>query len=386
VRTGREANVSVPFIEQFSAKDREQAEKAIERLESKQRKAAESRGDKAGEIIETFHGRLRDLLGAKKSAALAEALQRERLGFRDLFEPPEGLRRSYAKEHQASRRRIANIVKKLGVNPATVSRIVKQADEELGGVLTVHEKVTPGFSLPKHYEKWVDLSPYHKFPLPWTVGWPVIDPDDPHRWFLFQPPFFGFLFSFTPQTTSNFVVDRELILAPAVGEVGNVASMHCTDAGDFDLATVTCESQIAFGFVPPITGIVEVLIDAVSTFDRHQLQISDEFGFSDASCSQTSFLMMNVLHPNVAAPSLAQMAGVSEETEGDSFFFDESLLTRGRHFFAHLFSAGAVPAGQSVVVTAGARTFDQGRANDMELHGRSHCQWFINSVEVRIAP
>jgi len=34
----------------------------------------------------------------------------------------------------------------------------------------------------------------------------------------------------------------------------------------------------------------------------------------------------------------------------------------------------------------GARTLDIARADDMELDSRSDCQWFINSVEVRISP
>jgi hypothetical protein len=37
-------------------------------------------------------------------------------------------------------------------------------------------------------------------------------------------------------------------------------------------------------------------------------------------------------------------------------------------------------------VTVGTRTFDICRANDMELHSRTNFQWFISSVEVRVAP
>jgi hypothetical protein len=96
--------------------------------------------------------------------------------------------------------------------------------------------------------------------------------------------------------------------------------------------------------------------------------------------------MMNVLHPNVAEPSLALMSNASADTGGDDESVHRENLTRGQHYFAQLFSAGPVPAGQSVVVTVGTRTFDIARANDMELHSRSNFQWFINSVEVRITP
>ena len=212
------------------------------------------------------------------------------------------------------------------------------------------------------------------------------DPSDPHRWFLFRPPFFGFLFGFVPQASSNFRVDRQLFLNPQAGLVGNEATMDCGDAGDFDYASVTAEAQIAFGFVPPTTGLVEVLIDAQSTIGTHRLEIEDEFGFSNAWCNQNNYLMMNVLHPNVPEPSLSLMSNLYRETDGDDLSANRENLTRGQHYFAHLFSSGPVPAGQSVVVTVGTRTFDIARANDMELHSRSNFQWFINSVEIRISP
>src|SRR4029077_7107063 len=72
--------------------------------------------------------------------------------------------------------------------------------------------------------------------------------------------------------------------------------------------------------------------------------------------------------------------------DGDDSTQHVENLTQGQHYFAHLFSSGPVPGGQSVVVTVGTRSFDISRANDVEGHSRSEFQWFINSVEVRISP
>ena len=44
-----------------------------------------------------------------------------------------------------------------------------------------------------------------------------------------------------------------------------------------------------------------------------------------------------------------------------------------------------VPTGY-MVGQSGTRTFDISFTNDMELHSRTNFQWFISSVEVRIAP
>ncbi|MSR57500.1 MAG: hypothetical protein EXS05_07490 [Planctomycetaceae bacterium] len=80
------------------------------------------------------------------------------------------------------------------------------------------------------------------------------------------------------------------------------------------------------------------------------------------------------------------MSGFHADFDGDDSTQHQENLTRGQHYFAQMFSAGPVPGGQSVVVTVGTRTFDITHANDVEVHSKSNFQWFINSVEVRIAP
>ena len=76
---------------------------------------------------------------------------------------------------------------------------------------------------------------------------------------------------------------------------------------------------------------------------------------------------------------------ISKETGGDDLSGGQSNLAPGQHYFAQLFSSGPVPAGQTVIITVGTRIrylLD----NDMELHSSTNFQWFISSVEVRIAP
>jgi hypothetical protein len=253
-------------------------------------------------------------------------------------------------------------------------------------LLPDNRNVAQGFNLRNNFRKWTKLSPLHQFPLPWGPVLPADDPNDPHRWFLFRPPFFGFLFSDDFVTSNNFRADRVLFLHPPTGLVGNEATMDCDDAGDFDLAHVIAEAQIAFAFSPPTTGLIEVLIDAQSTIGMHYVRIEDKWGFSNAWCNQNNYLMMNVLHPNVPEPSLALMSNMYKTSGGGDLTADEEHLTRGQHYFAQLFSSGPVPAAQTVIITAGTRTFDICRSNDMELHSRTNFQWFISSVEVRIAP
>jgi hypothetical protein len=378
---------NLPFLMNFSAKDRESAQKAFSEQEGRQRKINESRGQKADELIESLRRQLYDLLGREKLAELREAMQHERLRFRDLWQPPVHLDLDYRKENKARKRRIDALVRKLGTSPGTLREIGREFEQRLRDTLTETEgKEAPGYNLPNNLDKWTNLSPLHSFPLPWGTLAPDDDPSDPHRWFLFRPPFFGFLFRFVPQASDNFWVDRLLFLDPSSGLVGNEATMDCGDAGDFDYASATAEAQIAIGFQAPTTGLVEVLIDAQSTMGTHDVGMEDEWGWSESWTNQNNYLMMNVLHPNVPEPSLALMSNFYAEFDGDDSTEHRENLTRGQHYFAQLFSAGPVPGGQSIVVTVGTRTFDISAANDVEVHSKSNFQWFINSVEVRIAP
>lgn len=378
---------NLPFLMDFSARYRELAQKAFSNQEGRRRKVNESRGQKADELMEDLRRQLHDLLGAKKLAELRDAMKHERLRFRDLWQPPAGLDLDYRKENKARKRRLDALVRKLGTSPDKLMKIGRESEERLREILTAADgKVAPGYNLPKNLDKWTNLSPLHKFPLPWGTLAPDDDPSDPHRWFLFRPPFFGFLFRFVPQASDNFRADRLLFLDPSSGLVGNEATMDCGDAGDFDYASATAEAQIAFGFEAPTAGLVEVLIDAQSTIGTHDLRMEDEWGWSESWTNQNNYLMMNVLHPNVPEPSLSLMSNFYAEFDGDDSTQHRENLTRGQHYFAQLFSAGPVPGGQSVVVTVGTRTFDISRANDVEVHSKSNFQWFINSVEVRIAP
>ncbi|NJP34521.1 hypothetical protein [Micromonospora thermarum] len=207
----------------------------------------------------------------------------------------------------------------------------------------------------------------------------------PHRWEVHRPPFFGFNFGFVPVRNDNFVVDRVNTLNPSLGDVGISITMDDSDAGDFDYASGDGFSSVAFSFTPPTSGLVEVLIDAQSVLATHHLETEDEWGWSDSKTSQQNSLMLDVLHPDVAEPSYAEMSVFVEEEDEDATH-DREYLTRGAHYFAHLFSAGPVPAGEPVIVYAGTRSFDKSGTNDVAIHSESDFRWFISSVEVRISP
>lgn len=384
---GFQSSHVLPWMPDLPARDRQQAERAIRERNERRRKASAARARQAEDAAEGWQRALHDLVGVDNLRELREGIRRERLAFGDLWQPPQGPERDFRKHKRASRRKAHALLRRAGAAPDVLAEVGREFHAKLDQALAAPEgRLFPGYSLPGNLERWTRLSPLHKLPLPWRPLVPPDDPTDPHRWFLFQPPFWGFLFDFDPITSSNFRADHRGFLHPPSGLVGNEATMDCDDAGSFDYASVLAESQIALRFDAPVAGVVEVLVDAQSTMATHHLEIEDEFGFSEAWTRQTNHLMMDVLHPNVPEPSLALMSSAFEESDGDDVSFTREHLTRGQHYFAQLFSAGPVQGGESVIVTVGTRTFDKARANDMEVHSRTDFQWFINSVEVRIAP
>ena len=110
--------------------------------------------------------------------------------------------------------------------------------------------VTQGFHLERNLDRWLELSPLHRFPLPWGS----YDPD-PGGWEVFRPPFFGFNFRFEPLALNNFAVDWSLTLNPSLGDVGLSVFMDTQgDETDWDIAQGIGFSVVAVGFVPPRPG------------------------------------------------------------------------------------------------------------------------------------
>ncbi|MFC4019212.1 hypothetical protein ACFOW4_14860 [Micromonospora sp. GCM10011542] len=380
VSTGK----NIRNFRRFPAEAQRSADAAAEERDQRLRAITKKRSSKAAKLSANADHRLRRLLGDDNWADLRNLMRQERLTLRDLLQPPQGLTSSYGKLNKARKQRAEAFLRSRDIRRDAIAEIAKDYHDGLAEVFMTHDKISPGFHLSNNLDKWLRLSPFHDRALPWGI----FEPDDsqgPHRWEVFRPPFFGFNFGFLPVHNDNFVVDRIHTLNPSVGDVGISITMDNSDAGSFDYASGDAFSAIAFAFVPPTTGLIEVLIDAQCVEATHRLETEDEWGWSNSHTGQSNSLMLDVLHPNVSEPSYAEMSVFNERTDDDESFLQEKL-TRGAHYFAQLFSAGPVPAGQPVIVCAGTRSFDISGTNDVSIHSTSDFRWFISSVEVRVSP
>jgi hypothetical protein len=142
---------------------------------------------------------------------------------------------------------------------------------------------------------------------------------------------------------------------------------------------------VEFPFTAPAAGKVDVVIEAACGACRHELTVEDEWGVSDSTTDQSAYLMMHVLHPDVAGPAFVKMSHFPCTTDHSTVRSHE-FLARGTDYFASLTSEGAVPANETVVIRAGGRLDDATMTNDMAISSKSTFEWTIKRVHVRIAP
>jgi hypothetical protein len=383
----------LPFLDSFSTRDRESVERAINQQEKRHHERWQSCVKGTDQASEDLHRKFRDLLGRDKLRKVQEAIRRECLAFRERLQPPAGLNRDYAKEQKASRQRIDAFVRKLGANPQRLRKIgIEHGRRLVDGFSPADEKITPAYFLRGNLEKWKSIPPLNYTPLPWSLDpplsiYPPGDGPDPHQWFVFQPPFFGFLFTFWDVWSSNFRLDRQLFLDPVAGWVGNEITLDCIDGDLDDAAQAVAETQIAFPFEPPTAGILHAIVDAQFLKGTHDVEVQDDFGFSSSTGVQNNFLIVSVLHstgPDTMAFGIEPQ--FKWNTEGDDLSLRQQNLIYLQHYRADFYSSTPVRGGQSLIVTVGTRDVDIGAAHNMDLHSDSNFQWAISAVQVRIEP
>lgn len=224
----------------------------------------------------------------------------------------------------------------------------------------------------------VDASGHLEFadylPAPVTTDSPVTS---------VSPPFSGWQIGLDHGAVSGFQTHRTVLLDANTGHVGNIITLDDWDASDFDTGSVIADTQIAFWYQAPATGLVRGTIVADCGEARHQLQVKDEWGVSDSGTSQRCLLMMHILHPNVRGPSFSVVSDFNWNTDNSSNL-NEQFILPGTRLWVTLFSDGPVNAGDWMVIRAGCRNQDGSITNDMEIHSRSTFSWFIKEVRLQI--
>ncbi len=370
------------LLRELSAADAQLAERSMDQDEKRRRKAHDARAKALESAHQDAHRRLRDLVGKKDWASLRRTLRDQRLEMRDLLQPPKGIGRDYTQLNTARKRKADALLRKLGVNRqkligigATLREQVQKISAQVSGT------VVPGYHTANNLDTWMNLTPLHRSPLPWGMAPPAHDPNDPHRWSLFQPPFWSFPGSFVRVEGGGFRVNATQFSHPAVGHVGHNVIMELADADSTDVASADIDTRLGLMFEAVADGPLEIVIDAQNVRGTHDLKTRNEFGWSGTWTHQTNYLTAQVLHPDVPDRSLAAMSYFqNDDVETHA---EETNLITGHHYFMHVLTTGTVLAGQSVAILVGTRNWETCFCDDVGYESETNFQWDIRSVEVR---
>jgi hypothetical protein len=336
------------------------------------RVASEARADKLDDLIDRGRSQIRDVLGADNWLALRRRMRDENVSFRNLLQPPAEPTANYDKLSAARKENVQKYLDGLNVDTGKLRAIYRDVS---AGV----QELLPVTDVPSGHATWLNSEDIDEVRTTQTLS-----DTRSSAWQAFRPPFTGWQQGFNHWTSSGFRVSRVHNRNESTGFVGQDLRLDNNDASDFDNGWGEVDTQIAFWYRPPITGLVEVIVEARCGRGLHEVRISDEWGTSDSSTSQENLLMMHVLHPNVAGASFGWMSRFSVRTD-NSGFFQREYLTPGGVYSARLFSDGPIPANQPVVIRAGTRSKDGSITNDMEINSLSVFRWSVQAVYVRVA-
>jgi|GEM_PF-2443678 len=165
------------------------------------------------------------------------------------------------------------------------------------------------------------------------------------------------------------------------GQVGNSNGISIHDASDIDICSADFRTSIGFWFKMPKTGLVEVWIEAQLGTGLHDCHLDDEWGVSDATSRQWSYLTLQTWGTPDGALRLAEMSSFYEVgcSDGD---WSIQFLTSGSTYWAHLVSDVVYAKDAWVYVDIGVHNRNYVYTNDVEDDSRVDFNWFIPSVTV----
>jgi hypothetical protein len=362
------------------------AEEVIRIQTQSEQKAAAAIDRKVAAIAEESRRRLRDLVGRKGYDDLRTAIRSERRALQELRQPPEGLERDFWADHRAGRKRVDALLRKLGVSADKLKRIQNDTQAKLGKVLApVGGNTVPGYNLANHHHHWEELTGLDPNAVS-TIALPHDDPNDPHRWIPFLPPYpecdayrVPLLYGSTDQ---GFNVDVKPY-GFTEGFIGSDITCSKSDTGDGDYAWPHTKSYVRFPIQMPAIGRMDVVVMALCVRDYHETSMVDEFGGSYARAHHENSLYMYMVVGGRVEEHQARMSYV--QTDSDHPPLLGNHLIPGTYHFAYFTTDSKIGMGRHSL-SIGNINSNGVLTNDMAVRSKSSCLWLLTFVSCRIKP
>lgn len=182
-------------------------------------------------------------------------MRTERLTLRELCEPPEGLTLDFSEANRARKERANAFLQGVGAPHELLKEIGCEFSKRLQEIMHVPTTTySSGLTVTRLPD---ELRVNKKELLPPPP--PPPPPPDPHRFFVFRPPYDGWQTGWNPALeTGAFRVAHEVFLKEWIGWVGHHVTLDIDSASDIDMACAVADTQVSFWFESPIPGHVEV--------------------------------------------------------------------------------------------------------------------------------
>jgi len=137
------------------------------------------------------------------------------------------------------------------------------------------------------------------------------------------------------------------------------------------------DTEMGFWYKTKRYGQVEVWIEAEAADVRHNLDIWDNWGWSDSYVSQNHYLTLRVGN----ARRSANMSWFWRDGYTDGHW-QERYLSENGIYWAHLSSVQNFPQNSWVFIWIGCRTHSWCESNDVAMDCVPVARWFIKSVSI----
>lgn len=317
------------------------------------------------EIVADYRLRLRERLGERKYVGLRDYMSEMRRAHAERRSPRAGDSSALAAQRTLRRAESLAALEGLDIRAAELKRLAARAHRRIARLMTRAEPSD------------VDVG---RLVLPHDVP-AAIRTHKANPWTIVTAPYAA-QGRAREGWTNGVTFSRTVRTDKDTGIVGSTSLLADPDASDFDAGAISYYTRLGFWYQMPAAGLVEVWIEAQSAYASHYVDLKDEFGWSDATVRQRSYLtLQTVVADKADTLKRIQVSSFEKEHETDGTWEVYPIAEASTHW-AHFMSSAAYKAGTWVWVRVGTENYDFILVNDAEVHSEMDFRWLFKTVLV----